>query len=570
MFFFTQLVLLTITAELHAVWREYKSINYTIIRDSGGAPMQMSWKDARDECDKKGFALFSPKRDMMDWVYLFMHRNGLSTTWIGVNDRSVEGRWEWLDGSYLTSSQAAWRAGEPNDHESNEDCGVTYGKDWNDVDCETKLSVVCQIGRDNCVNIPCDNGGICSNSIYDDNLQCRCNNRYEGNTCEKDCKPSADLLFILDTSGSAEDFLDTIKHFITNIITRIPIGSNDFKVACITYNYDAHVIFDFSKHENFSSLTSAIQTIERGKGPTYTVNALRKAREILFDTSSGSRPNANKHIILLYDGLSTDRNSVYDEAKLLHRRTMLTAVGIGNSVGHSELVNIASDEDHAFTYLHQEDVYNRLLKDTADYGCTDCVLYSDVDIIIVFDAQVDDFIERREALGHVIDYLSSFGSTANISIGLVTNSTNPKYIFTMDWSKYKSKDDLMKVAFAVDRDSNDNGAMHRLLRFVKQKNGFLNSTCSAFEARQIVLLITNGKWSNVAKVKDIVASLYADNIEVYSIVTNSDISLKSFQTVLLSGSNLIYIKEQNDALQILTPMINRYKCSDDIFKKRNL
>lgn len=47
--------------------------------------------------------------------------------------------------SYISISNVVFK-GEPNDHESNEDCGVTYGKDWNDVDCETKLSVVCQIG----------------------------------------------------------------------------------------------------------------------------------------------------------------------------------------------------------------------------------------------------------------------------------------------------------------------------------------------------------------------------------------------------------------------------------------
>lgn len=164
----------------------------------------------------------------------------------------------------------------------------------------------------------------------------------------------------------------------------------------------------------------------------------------------------------------------------------------------------------------------------------DCVLYSNVDIIIVFDAQVDEFIGRRKALGHVIDYLSSFSLTANISIGLVTNSTNPKYIFTMGWSKYKSKDDLVKVAFTVDRDSTNNGAMHRLLRFV-ELNGFsnsTNSTCREFEARKIVLMITSVKWSNVAKVKEIVAFLNADSIEVYSIVTSFNISLKSFQEVL--------------------------------------
>lgn len=90
----------------------------------------------------------------------------------------------------------------------------------------------------------------------------------------------------------------------------------------------------------------------------------------MFDEFSGVRPDAKKYMILLYDGLSTDRNTAFIAAKLLHRSTTLTAVGMGSSVGYSELVNIASDADHAFIYLHWEDVYNRLLKDIVDKECT--------------------------------------------------------------------------------------------------------------------------------------------------------------------------------------------------------
>ncbi|CAC5377527.1 unnamed protein product [Mytilus coruscus] len=536
-------------------------------RDSGDQQLKMSWYQAKDECSKQGFALFSPTRDMMDWVSSFMQSNELSRAWIDISDINEEGHWVWLDGTPLYPSEYAWLTGEPNGIHSNENCGETYGTGWNDLDCTIKLPVVCQIGKNNCVNNPCKNGGSCSNSFYNDNVRCDCNDRYDGSTCERDCRPSADLMFIIDTSGSVDDYLDSIKQFIINLITRLPIGPDDFKVACITYNFSANVVFDFSKHENLSSLTSAIQSITIGKGPTYTVHALRKAREILFDKFSGLRPDAKKYIILLYDGLSTDRHIAYTEAKLLHRSTMLTAVGIGNSVGHNELVNIASDADHAFTYLHEKDVYNRLLKDTVDKDCTDCNLYSNVEIMIVFDAQVGDFMDRKQALRQTIVLLSSFSFTENMTVGMVTNSPNPKFIFTTCWSKNKTKDKLISAAFTVDQDRTGNGKMHRLLGFVKQ-NGFSNSTCNTADATKIVLMISNGQWSNIAKIKEIITSLHAVNIEIYGIASSYNISLESFQDVLLDRSNLIYIKEQNDALEILSPIINRYICSEDIFKKR--
>lgn len=65
------------------------------------------------------------------------------------------------------------------------------------------------------------------------------------------------------------------KHYHT-----LADGPDDFKVACITYNVNATVVFDFSKNTNLSSLTSAIRSITKDGGPTYAVHVLRKAREV--------------------------------------------------------------------------------------------------------------------------------------------------------------------------------------------------------------------------------------------------------------------------------------------------
>lgn len=81
-------------------------------------------------------------------------------------------------------------------------------------------------------------------------------------------------------------------------------------------------------------------------------------------------------------------------------------------------------------------------------------------------------------------------------------------------------------------------------------------------------MISNGQWRSIAKIKVIVTTLHSVNVEVYGISPSYNVSLKSFQEVLLHGSNLIYIKEQTEALKIFASIINRYICSQDIFKKR--
>lgn len=85
--------------------------------------------------------------------------------------------------------------------------------------------------------------------------------------------------------------------------------------------------------------------------------------------------------------------------------------------------------------------------------------------------------------------------------------------------KNKTKDKLISAAFTVDQGKTDNLEMHRLLDFVKQ-NGFSNSTCSSDDANKIILMISNGQQSNIAKIKEIVTALHAVNIEVYGIASS--------------------------------------------------
>ena len=67
--------------------------------------------------------------------------------WVGAEDRVAEGTFVWQDGS--SASDAPWRTGEPNDHES-EDCVATakwWSSTWElyDISCESMLRFVCQI-----------------------------------------------------------------------------------------------------------------------------------------------------------------------------------------------------------------------------------------------------------------------------------------------------------------------------------------------------------------------------------------------------------------------------------------
>jgi hypothetical protein len=65
-------------------------------------------------------------------------------SWIGANDITTEGTWQWADGSSLAYSN--WNSGEPNNSGGNQDCGYIYfsGGKWDDDTCTVSKRAVCE------------------------------------------------------------------------------------------------------------------------------------------------------------------------------------------------------------------------------------------------------------------------------------------------------------------------------------------------------------------------------------------------------------------------------------------
>ncbi|XP_054984692.1 C-type lectin domain family 17, member A isoform X1 [Sorex araneus] len=65
--------------------------------------------------------------------------------WLGMSDRQKERVWRWLDSSLVTDALNFWAPGEPNDSDSNEDCGSlgSMGR-WNDLPCDTTNYWICE------------------------------------------------------------------------------------------------------------------------------------------------------------------------------------------------------------------------------------------------------------------------------------------------------------------------------------------------------------------------------------------------------------------------------------------
>uniref|UniRef100_A0A3Q3II69 C-type lectin domain-containing protein n=1 Tax=Monopterus albus TaxID=43700 RepID=A0A3Q3II69_MONAL len=126
-------------------WREYQNKCYFFSTDV------KSWLEANELCLEQHSNLMSIQ-DIQErvrcpnmWVRTQI---GQEIFWIGLNDRVVEGVWEWTDGSPFIETLSYWMPGQPDNWGSDpgEDCGQVVGYSsghWNDETCSAKRKYIC-------------------------------------------------------------------------------------------------------------------------------------------------------------------------------------------------------------------------------------------------------------------------------------------------------------------------------------------------------------------------------------------------------------------------------------------
>ena len=109
-----------------------------------------SWSSAGSACKSIGGSLVtigSSEENTFVWDLVDGDPSAApsSKVWIGLNDRSSEGKYVWVSGD--NAPYRNWRSGEPNAQTLAEDCGAMYLQNahWNDDECLKPFRAVCEI-----------------------------------------------------------------------------------------------------------------------------------------------------------------------------------------------------------------------------------------------------------------------------------------------------------------------------------------------------------------------------------------------------------------------------------------
>ncbi|KAK9965089.1 hypothetical protein ABG768_004198 [Culter alburnus] len=174
-------------------------------------------------------------------------------------------------------------------------------------------------------------------------------------TTLRECPTSQiDIAFLLDGSGSVDsvDF-DKMKAFVIEMIKSFIDRDTQFAIAQFSSQCVIHYKFQQVKYT--MAWQDAVNQIYQRGGVTRTAAAIRHLVNELFVSSGGARPSANKILVVITDGESTDPNDLTEAVQQAQAKNIIRyAIGVGNAFNSGkarrELEIIASlpSNNHVF------------------------------------------------------------------------------------------------------------------------------------------------------------------------------------------------------------------------------
>ncbi|XP_013401673.1 ZP domain-containing protein-like [Lingula anatina] len=169
--------------------------------------------------------------------------------------------------------------------------------------------------------------------------------------CNKFCKAQADIIFILDGSGSVDspDFAKQLQ-FIKSLVRKFDVGPNAVQVGVLQYSDYAVQELNLNTHSTEAAILAAVDRIRQMGDGTNTALALSTVRTSSFTAARGDRPNVPNLVIVMTDGRSNDMAATAREANKLRNIASVFAIGVGSNVNTAELKAMATDPDSKFVF----------------------------------------------------------------------------------------------------------------------------------------------------------------------------------------------------------------------------
>ena len=156
-----------------------------------------------------------------------------------------------------------------------------------------------------------------------------------------ECDNEADVIFMIDTSGSIEyEAYPKIIDFVKAMAHEFNMNADRIHLGVMYFSDDATVWFNLKKTD-VEDFNYAMDQLPYIGGKTNTANALSTMRKIVFDSQNGDRPDVPNYCILITDGIpnlsvdSTVQEAI--QARIDGTHIVVVTVGKGLNQGRSYL-----------------------------------------------------------------------------------------------------------------------------------------------------------------------------------------------------------------------------------------
>ena len=112
---------------------------------------------------------------------------------------------------------------------------------------------------------------------------------------DKECKPIADIGFVIDSSGSiGRSNWARMKRFLKAMVSKLDVSPSATHISAVAYSNNPEVVLRFNNGQDTNDVNNAFDGMRWQRGFTFTDKAILLADSDLFQTANGMRPNVGK------------------------------------------------------------------------------------------------------------------------------------------------------------------------------------------------------------------------------------------------------------------------------------
>lgn len=188
---------------------------------------------------------------------------------------------------------------------------------------------------------------------------------------------TADIVFVLDVTGSMHDEIESVRYNMQNFMTFLNSQNVDYRIGFVVFGDIVYVYNQYSFYTDFAEIMGIINTIMLGEhgigsGEDFPENQLEAMAE---GSVFNWRPGASRVMIMLTDATAHQADSVtsWTVGDLLAQRLIPNNIvafpifDINNTASQQQYIPIAEQTNPNGTYYHIYDNFNGIIQEIGAY-----------------------------------------------------------------------------------------------------------------------------------------------------------------------------------------------------------